>query len=60
MMHKALSSIEKVLYYFSRSSIKFEGHLALKIVEFDPIERFRTVTQVWVHQWLRNDAQILK
>ena len=36
MMHKAWSSKEVVLYCFSRSSIKFQGHTALKIVEFDP------------------------
>ena len=36
MMHKAWSSIEEVPYFFSRSSIKFQGHTALKIVEFDP------------------------
>ena len=36
MMHKAWSSIEGVPYCFSRSSIKFQGHAALKIVEFDP------------------------
>ena len=36
MMHKAWSSIEKVPYCFSRSSVKFQGHRALKIVEFDP------------------------
>ena len=36
MMHKAWSSIEEVPYCFSRSSVKFEGHRALKIVEFDP------------------------
>ena len=36
MMHKAWSSIEEVPYCFSRSSVKFQGHLALKIVEFDP------------------------
>ena len=35
MMHKAWSSIEEVPYYFSRSSIKFQGHIALEIVEFD-------------------------
>ena len=34
-MHKAWSSIEEVPYYFSRSSVKFQGHIALKIVEFD-------------------------
>ena len=35
MMHKAWSSIEEVSYCFSRSSVKFQGHIALKIVEFD-------------------------
>ena len=35
MMHKAWSSIEDVPYCFSRSSVKFQGHIALKIVEFD-------------------------
>ena len=36
MMHKAWSRIEEVPYCFSRSYIKFQGHTALKIVEFDP------------------------
>ena len=35
MMHKAWSSIEEVPFRFWRSSVKFQGHLALKIVEFD-------------------------
>ena len=36
MMHRALSGIVEVPYCFSRSSVKFQGHTALKIVEFDP------------------------
>ena len=36
MMHRAWSSIEEVPYCFSRSSLKFQGHIALKIVEFEP------------------------
>ena len=36
MMHKAWSSIEEVLYCFSRSSIKLEGHTGQKIANFDP------------------------
>ena len=36
MMHKAWSSIEEVPYCFWRSYVKFQGHAALKIVEFDP------------------------
>ena len=36
MMHKAWSNIEEVPYYFSRSYVKFQGHTAKKIVDFDP------------------------
>ena len=36
MMHRAWSSIVEVPYCFSRSYVKFQGHSALKIVEFDP------------------------
>ena len=36
MLHKAWSSIEEVPYCFWRSSVKFQGDTALKIVEFDP------------------------
>ena len=36
MMHKAWSSIEEVRYCFSKSSVKFQGHTALKIAEFEP------------------------
>ena len=35
-MHKAWSSMEEVSYYFSRSSIKFQGHTGQKIANFDP------------------------
>ena len=35
-MHRAWSSIEEVPYCFSRSYVKFQGHTALKIVEFHP------------------------
>ena len=40
MMHKAWSSIEEVPYCCSRSSVKFQGHIALKIVEFDSNRAF--------------------
>ena len=36
MIHKAWSSIEEVPYCITRSSVKFQGYMALKIVEFDP------------------------
>ena len=36
MMHIAWCCLEEVPYCFSRSSVKFQGHKALKLVEFDP------------------------
>ena len=60
MMHKAWSSIEKVPYCFSRLYVKLQGHTALKIVDLTQIGRFRTITPVSIHQWLQNDAQMLK
>ena len=36
MMYRAWSSMVEVPYCFSRSYVKFQGHTALKIVEFDP------------------------
>ena len=44
----------------SRSSVKFQGHTALKIVEFDPDWAFPDCNSSLIHQWLRNDAQSLK
>ena len=35
MLHKASNSIEEVPYCFWRSSIKFQGHTAKKIVDFE-------------------------
>ena len=60
MMHIAWSCLGEVPYCFSRSSVKFQGHTALKASNLTQIGRFRTVTPVWIHQWLRNDAQSLK
>ena len=36
MMHRAWSSIVEVPYFLSRSYVQFQGHTALKIVEFYP------------------------
>ena len=36
MMHRAWSRIVEVPYCFSRSYVKFQGHTALRIVQFDP------------------------
>ena len=42
MMHKAWSNIEKeeVTYCFSRSYIKFQGHMGQEIADFDPNRAF--------------------
>ena len=53
MMHKAWSSIEEVAYCFVRSSVKFQRRKALKSSNLTQMGHFRTVTQVWIHQWLR-------
>ena len=44
----------------SRSSVEFQGHTAKKSSILTQIGGFRTVTPVWIHQWLRNDTQRLK
>ena len=36
MMNIAWCCLEEVPYWFSRSSVKCEGHRAIKIIEFDP------------------------
>ena len=59
MMHKAWSNIEEVPYLFSRSSVKFQGHTGQKIADLTQMERFRTVTPIWIHRWIWNDAQSL-
>ena len=56
MMHKAWSSIEEVSHCFSRSSIKFQGHVAKKI-DFYPNWAFPDCNSSLIHQWLWNDAQ---
>ena len=38
-------------------TVKLQGLTALKIIQFDPDWAFPTVTQVWIHQWSRNDTQ---
>ena len=36
MIHKAWCCLDEVPYCFSRSSVKFQGHRAKKIVDFEP------------------------
>ena len=112
-MHRAWCCLKEAPYCFWMSFVKFQGHTAQEIVDFDPnwafpdcnsslnsptgtkcctklevawkrcpivfqghpsnfkvtgvkklpiltwIERFRTVTSVWIYPWLWNDAQSL-
>ena len=60
MMLKSWSSIEEVPYCFSRLSVKFQGHKGQTSLILSGIERFRTVTPVWIRPWLWNDLQSLK
>ena len=45
--------------FFSMSTIKFQGHTLKKSSILTQMGRFRTVTPVWIRQWLRNDGQSL-
>ena len=57
---QSLMLLRKGALLFLRSSVKFQGHTAKKSSILTQIGRFRTVTPVWIHQWLWNDAQSLK
>ena len=63
----ALEWCTKLNVAYKRCPIAFEGHpWNLKVSQdkkmpiFTRIKRFRAVTLVWIHWWLRNDAQSLK
>ena len=43
-MHRASCCLGEVPYCFSRSSVKFQGHMTLKIVELDPNWEFPDCT----------------
>ena len=60
MMRRAWCCLGEVPYCFSMSSVKFQGHPAKKTLILTQIGRFQTVTLVWIHWWLWNDAQSLK
>ena len=59
MMHKAWCSIGELPHRLSRSSVKFQGHTGQNNADFNLV-RNRTITPVWIHTWLWNDAQSLK
>ena len=57
IMQKAWSSIQKVSYCCSGSSVNFQGHTATKSSILTQIVCFRIVTPVSIHWWRWNDAQ---
>ena len=61
MMHRAWCCLEEVPYCFQGHQSHFKV-TRLKIVDFDPIWAFPdySLTPVWIHQWLWNNAQSLK
>ena len=52
MMLIFCSSVDEVPFYFSRSSVKFQGHKGQLSLILSGIECYRTVTPVWIHWWL--------
>ena len=60
MMHKAWCGTGEMACFFSRSSVIFQVHTDKKSPIWSRTGRFRTVTLVWIHKWLWNDARSLK
>ena len=60
MIHTAWCCLGDVPYCFSRSSVEFQGHTALKIVEFDPDWTFPDCNSSLNSPMAMNAAQILK
>ena len=60
MMHKAWRSIEEVPIVFQGHPSNFMVTRVNKSPILTRIVRFRTVTLVWIHRWLWNEAHSLK
>ena len=60
MIHKAGRSIGEVPYGFEGHQPNFKVTWDKKLRISTRIERFRTVTPVWIHPWVWNDAQSWK
>ena len=58
MMHKA--GIKEVLSVHQSHPLNIKVTRAEKSTILSRIERFPTVTPLWIHRWLGNDAQSLK
>ena len=63
-MHLASRCIKEDPYWFSRSSIKFQGHTGQKTVDLTPFSafwvRFRMITQEGIDRWLWNCTNSVK
>ena len=59
MMHNAWSNIEEVPFVFQGHPSNFKVTQDTQPPILTRIERFRTVTQIWIHRWIWNDAQRL-
>ena len=57
---QSLKLLRRGALLFFKVIVKFQVHTAKKSSISTQIGHFRTVTPVWIHQWLRNDAQRLK
>ena len=61
--HRIIMKFSEVIT-FDKSDVHAKGQgqrSKVKVTEvMTPLCRFRTVTLVWIHRWLRNDAQSLK
>ena len=59
-MYKAWSGTKEVPHCFSRSPVEIQGDIGQKLTILTKIGCFQTLTPVWTHKWLWNDAQGLK
>ena len=60
MMHTAWCCKMRCLIVFQCHPTNFKVTWLTKLLNLTQIGHFRTVTPVWIHQWLRNDAQSLE
>ena len=59
MVHKAWCGIGEVPFCFWMPSVKFQGYSGQKVPTLTRIERFRTVTPVWIPWWCWYNGQSL-
>ena len=55
---QSLMVLRRGALLFSRSSVKFQCHMAKKSSILTQIRCFRTLTPVWIYQWLKNSSRL--